>query len=348
MDINLGPFTISVDEIAALARRAHQRMRRRRRGFSDYFEVIGDPAIDYCVYQLGLRPLMPLIEILYFEYLNFLLRNDLVRKLIISPSVDLSQPVQDAGAFRLLKQRLELILGNYNGRFRLIDPLEQRAILSSVSLLSPDFLELVQYVGSGSFLSYIRNQLGLDVQSYAEFNRFHPEELRLVSVLVHLIQGYVVWQNLLSQELADINEDFNLGLLVWETGVDKLGLFHRLAVDRQSISLTVLLGKTCMIKRNTPLPAFDSEESINLFDGIPETCRKLSRLNRPEVSVYEDILLTILLSNYEFAEPEDQEIERFVKGLSLNYPPSKTALPTRQASRVLYYTSVLKGFYGKR
>jgi len=346
-EINLGPISINLREIKSISDKIFNYIKLNDNNFSEYFFIVGKSNIDYCVYQSGLRPYIPLIDLLYLEYLKYLLKKEVIKKLLIFPSVDLSFSDQDVEAFKFLEDRIKSIFKETINSIDIIDPFEQKTNVPSVSLLSNEFLKTLQYVSSKDFLKFIRERLGLEIKDYTEFNRYHPEELKLVSIFVHLVRCYIIWNKFLSIGLLKNNEHVNLGFLIWETEVDKLGLFHKLATGNKKITLTAMLGKSCMVNRNKPVPVFREGETINFFEEEPVIVKKLLQKNKTEIKIYENILLTILKENYNFsvAKGVSKKIKDFIKGFSLNNPSLEINSLSKSASRVLYYIVKLKEIY---
>lgn len=263
--------------------------------FDKYFSVIGAYEVNYVVYQLGLRPNIPLVDLLYLEFLHYLLKNKRVSEIILFPSVDLSYPTQTKDDFEAFKKNVFTIVRNYKNNMCFIDP-----FVSGVSveqLLSREFLQVIKHIGSIKFIKFIKNVLDWKGDSFGDFNKFHPDDIRLLTIYIHLIKGWIIRAYLIKNGIID-NRRLNLGIFMWETEVYKIGIFQWMAEHNSNLSITPILGKTIFYEKNKPLPVFDPKITICIFENFRDIILKLVNKKDKEIKKYVELLVTILMENY--------------------------------------------------
>jgi hypothetical protein len=279
---------------------------------------------EWCFYQLGLRPQIPIVDFYYLQYLLKLLRKDQIRKLVIYPSVDLSFPTQDILAFQQLEKRVLLIFGDQSHKVQLIDPVQQKHNLSSVALLSRDFLSSIQYIAGDDFQKKCRRILGDNHWTWQKCNRYHPEDLRLVSIYVHTVRGYIMWhflQEELNNRTSEVSHSLRVGFLIWETEMAKLAVFDQLSSQRpiSRLVLSPILGRTILLPRGKPLPVFEPDKTIALFSDLRASLKLLCQQDKQHNRLLSSILNTVLDANYGGAKQQTKsDLEGFAKELTLN------------------------------
>ena len=93
----------------------------RRPQLSQYFRLLGDvKSMDFLIYQLGLRPLIPVVDLLYFEYIKLLLKNNTnIKKVFVFPTPDLSWDEQDQKTYNTFENNLSRIFKDPKSLFPL-------------------------------------------------------------------------------------------------------------------------------------------------------------------------------------------------------------------------------------
>ncbi len=282
--------------------KATLRLFSRRRRFDAYFSIVGSGSVDFIIYQLGLRPSVPLVDLLYLEYLHAILRAGLADKLLIFPSPDLSYPDQDSGAFEQFKMNVLRVLRDQKARIDFIHPALLKEHTSD--LVSCDFLQVVRYVGGHEFIEFLKNVLNWRGKSVSDFNKFHPADMRFLSTYVHLLRGWAIRAYLLDNGI--LSKPVSVGFLIWETEVDKLGVFRWMAQRNPMMRVMPILGKSISFRRRCTIPVFEPSKTVYTFDEMHSTISKLHNKQPSEIEQYIRILRTILAENY------DDEVSRKV------------------------------------
>lgn len=313
--------------------------------FKRYFSVIGGSHVDHVIYQLGLRPTIPLMDLLYLEFLNGFLLEKRAKKLFIYPSADLSYPSQDKPEYEEFKTNVLRVLSSQKNKVCFMDP----SLLQSHTqdLVSKEFLQAVRYIGSRQFIAFLRDVINWTGNSVSDFNKFHPEDMRLLTVYVHLLRGWSIRQYLLESGIFD--KPVNLGFLMWETEVDKLGVFQWMAQHIPMMTITPILCRSITSQKNTPIPVFEPEKTIYIFDDMEKTLLKLANKQDREIKVYIEILSTIMAENYtndfnhKVACKDGQALFRQQQIMSTELANKKL---TRKGYIALYLTHKLRDKYG--
>jgi hypothetical protein len=282
----------------------------KRKQFTDYFRVIGSDRVNYLVYQLGLRPKIPLVDLLYLEFLHNLLIHDRIDKILLYPVVDLSYPTQTNRDFNEFVRHVTKVFHNYKNKIHIINPFN--ISVNTELLTASEFLETVKFVGSKEFIAFIKDKLDYKINNFCDFNKYHPYNIRLLSIFTHLIRNWMLYNYMEEKQL--LNARVNLGFIIWETEVDKLGFFVKLSSEKQNIILTPILGRTIFCGKNRVIPVFEYEKTLNVFDEWPDIILKLASKDDQEIEKYIEILSTILAENYQ----EDIELKiAYKKGIDL-------------------------------
>ena len=95
-----------------------------------------------------------------------------------------------------------------------------------------------------------------------------------MTTFVHLVRGWLISDYLKKQKIID-GSSVNLGFIIWETEVDKLGLFYRISAQNEGMDLTPIMGRTICTSKAEPIPTF-GPKALNAFDSIPDLILKLT------------------------------------------------------------------------
>jgi hypothetical protein len=323
MKIKIGPLTINKKDIAAVCSWLKLKSRSPR-SLSNYFRVINSEVVDVYVFQLGLRPNIPVIDLLYLSFLLEAIRNNRAKKIIIFPSVDLSSPWQDNAAAMLMKKYVKEFFCDRADQIDFIDPFSIAEQAKKVDLFSKEFLSIFRYISNSDFIQYANDQLKLNVKSYSDYCRFHPVELRLLNIYVHVARSYVIWKEKIEKMLPKEGEaPLKLGILIWETEVDKLGFFHWQRFENSAnIELSVALGGTLMADKHRALPVFDSSKALDILGEKVEIYRKICSMNSRELKLYREVLRTIrhVVYGHNVSQYETDSCRNLIEGISLTDP----------------------------
>jgi hypothetical protein len=269
---------------------------RGRPKLSDFFRVnTGSSVIEYFVHQFGIRPHLPLLDVLYLEYLHHLLKTKKVRRILIYPTVDLTSSNQSTSGFGELAQRIRAIFGAEPESVEVFTPFHPR-MLPNHELATPQFLEMLRYVGSEEHRRYLLLKHGLKVRSIDDFNKYHPKESRLVVLFTHIVGSWKILRDL--EERGFLHS--RLGFILWETEGDKLGVYRSMLHARADGELAVALGKTLFARRRVPLPVAEFDSALCVFVDPSRQWRVLATSSKKALARYVAILRAILRDNYGF------------------------------------------------
>lgn len=295
----IGGLTVAAVVIAlSRVRRVRQAIRKvafKKKMFDDYFLLKSADRVDYVVYQLGLRSKIPFVDLLYLEFLHHLLLIDRLGEIIIFPSIYLGQVSKQEQDFQTFKENALRIFSKYKRHIRIVHPFE--VTINAQDLLSPDFLETVKYIGSERFIRFLRDRFGMKIRNFHDFNKFFPEDMKLLNIYDHLIRGCIISRYLRENKIID-DEPLILGFMIWETEVAKLGLFQRISEHADNIVLTPIIGKTIYCGKNKTIPVYDPKDTLYIFEKGTDILLKLAKKNDRELRKYIEILTTILEQNY--------------------------------------------------
>ena len=228
--------------------------------------------MDYVIYELGLRPKIPLVDLLYLEFLHSLVASGRTEKILVFPSKDLTAPSQETRDLHEFTERVFSIFSKHKNQINVVDLFGVAP--PAQHLLSTDFLQSIKFIGSEEFLAIARNNLNLSIRGFGDFNKYHPKDIRLLSTFVHLVRGWLISDYLKKQKIID-GSSVNLGFIIWETEVDKLGLFYRISAQNEGMDLTPIMGRTIFTSKAEPIPTF-GPKALNAFDSIPDLILKLT------------------------------------------------------------------------
>jgi hypothetical protein len=270
---------------------------RSELNFSKYFVTHGSEVVDYVVYQLGLRPSIPIVDLLYLEFLHHLLINrSVTNKVIIYPVPDLSAPLGETGEVEYIefKKNVLSVFKSYEDQVTVLSHLP---ILPDVKeLLSSSFLNTVRYIGSEQYIKKVKRITKTEIKNYAHFNKHHPKELRLVNLFVHTMRGWISLRKL--ESVIDLHDGLRIGYLIWETELDKLGQFMCfLENKRMNVNCSIFMGKTLCAK-GRPLPVFDCNKTLDIFCSESVIVNLVSHVSNKAARKYIEILQVILKQNY--------------------------------------------------
>ncbi len=272
----------------------------------DYFTVIkGDAkSLDYVIYQLGTRSKIPVVDLLYLEYLHYLINTGYIKQVLLVPSPDLSSSDQSKGGLDEFEGNLKKIFKTTMGKVQIIK-------ISSSDTLRPfskEFLEVIEFVGSNEFIKYVNRFFSKQIKGYCDFNRYHPRERRLLALYSHIITAWTIVRYLRREQKITKDNPVNSGFLIWETELDKLGVYRHYARPQDGLSVTPMLGKTITFSKSffkeEPLPVFQEKGTVVVFNSTQDIIQRFSKgthnssFHTDEFRKYFEILSCILMSNY--------------------------------------------------
>jgi len=305
---------------------------RSELNFSKYFVTHGNDVVDYVVYQLGLRPSIPIVDLLYLEFLHHLLINgSITNKIIIYPVPDLSSPLGETGEleYNELKKNLQTVFKSHEDQVTVLSHLP---ILPDVKeLLSSSFLNTVQYIGSEQYIKKVKRITKTEIKDYTHFNKHHPKDLRLVNLFVHTMRGWISLRKL--ESIIDLHDGLRIGYLIWETELDKLGQFMCFWENKgMNVNCSIFIGKT-LCARGRPLPVFDCNNTLDMFCSESVIVNKVSHVSNKAARKYIEILHVILKQNYSESKSmkETKKLAiKWLEGRLISHPEEDVSLTKLQ------------------
>lgn len=262
----------------------------------DYFHLnLGDNAIDMACYQFGLRPKLPLMDVLYLELLNKQFKDEKIKKIIVFPTIDTSFESQTKEEFKRFKQNVNCILKNCDVEF--VDPY-RKSELTSREIIDKDFIDSILYLGDKEFYKGIKIFSGIEVSGIQDFNVYHkPEKIKPLAFITHVFKAWEVREYILKKIESTNKSDYVIGFLFWEVEYDKWGIYEKIGRDERVKESNIMLGKTQLDKDGIPIPVFN-EKAINIFDRKEDLLSKINDHTKDNIKKLMEIVTSILQDNY--------------------------------------------------
>jgi hypothetical protein len=271
----------------------------------DYFYISnGHNPTDLAVYQFGLRPNLPIPDILYLEVLKKMVKEKKIKKIAIFPTIDKSSLTQLKIDYTNFKNNIESVFCEHKNNIEFIDPF-RKSELTSTELIDKDFIDTLNYLNSTSFYNEVLKVSGQRIKGIQDFNKFHPKEKGVMTIVTHIFKAWEVREYLLDFIKKSNNENMNIGFIFWKLEFDKWGIYSRTAKDEKINELTFLIGKTIygrnnIFKKRKPIPVFVPNETIGVFDEKESIFEKIVRKHsKVHVSILIEIITAILKDNYQ-------------------------------------------------
>lgn len=319
-----------------------------RHYIDDFFVVAGKSEADVILYPLGLRPKVPVLDVLYMEFLKNHMKDESFGKLILFPTPDLSSPNQRVDEINKLSKNIQKVFGNLSDRVSIVNTFDHEAY-KDVSI-SVDFLKVVEYLDSEEFLSMANKILGRDVEGFSDFSKHHPEGKQLVSIINHIYNSWCL-RRFLDLEGYLSNGPNRIGIVFWMPELAKLGVVHQLK-HIEGITILGIAGKTIQFDWNKPLPAHDPEKTIRMFEDEGSVIKKISQKSSSECWQYTSIFKSILSDNFDIsteARGEKKKGENIFKEyiLSKHQGNKKFGISKTSKYRALATYKILKEEYDR-
>jgi hypothetical protein len=302
----------------------------------EYFREAGPDTIDIAIFELSLRPRIPLMDLLYFEYLKSRLFRGSIDRLVVAPwSGNDNTPGQRAE--HELAANLQKVFGKTWSKVTLVTSADLAGL--SAELLSYEFMKSLEALGDSSFLAQISSAVGYRVKSYRDINSGHPEALPARSLIEHAIRGWLMYKYL-DRHIFDDDSGkmIAVGILIWERELAKLLLPRNLQLSGHRIHPGLMLGRSITYRkgfRRVPMPNYESASAIEIFASADDLRAKCAAKSTSELSTTNDVVEAILAEN------------RY--GLDLAYSRASSLLDselTRSAETTYHSILTLRRMYG--
>ncbi|GAB3813451.1 hypothetical protein GCM10027605_57040 [Micromonospora zhanjiangensis] len=309
------------ERIGALAIERAARIRAHPTSFSDHFRGLRSSGTDYLAYTLTARPHLPLTDVLYFELIRYLLRENRVQAVLITiwwPRT-VAPKKSDEGERRLdetipyvryirhleteFLERLEFLHQFADGEET--SHTDSRRIPGDAGL--PDiFWSALKQLTSREYYSWVRN-LGVPARRLRHLNRARPGDQVLEGLVAHTIHNSrlapVVVERL--RRLGPrYGSELVLSVLFWELEVDRLAVYYELYDEQKNqpsairFTLNPIAGRTIRTSLRRASDNHTPGVALSLAKSSATQVERLSRLTRGEAAAYVRALTTVLTLNY--------------------------------------------------
>lgn len=291
-------------------RRAAEPQVRPSATMPKYFREAGPSRFDIVVYELSVRPHLPVMDLLYFEYLRSCLEAGTIETVYVVPwngyTVQTEATVADA-EMALLTRNLTSVFGGQWAKVEVVFGGELSRF--NDTLLSRDFFDSLERLGDSQFLGLASRLLNTKFKTIRDINSGHPEKTRPRALVEHSIRGWLIYNFLLEERLRELRPDqsCNIGSLMWERELVKTLLLRN--VQDQGAHWGMLVGASIGYRkrgRRQPLPTFEAATSIEVFGDFDEQVRKLETKSLAELRQTRKVMRTILSSKDPWWPAPDQ------------------------------------------
>lgn len=261
-----------------------------------FYTIKGHEPVDLLSYQFGLRPNIPIIDLLYLEFLKKMSLDKQIKKIIIFPTIDKSALTQN-------KQDLKKFTENIKKIFDvsidpvIVDPFRKSEITSK-ELIEASFIDAITHLDSKIFYNKVFDISKKKIQGLQDFNKFHPEKFRVLTLVTHIFKAWEVREYLLDYIQKSENKTMNVGFIFWEAEYDKWGIYNQTSEDERIDELTLLIGKSILTRKKNPIAVF-VPAAIGVFDEKAAILQKITTHDKKHISRLIKIVSTILQDNYK-------------------------------------------------
>lgn len=257
-----------------------------------YFRQQGNH-VDLAIYELSLRPDVPLMDLLYIEYLRGRLANGTIDNVVVVPWSGWRDESNTEGENRIRKH-LGAIFGPYFPRVMVVTAAMLQEHADSV--FENQFFEEVGSLGNSQFLRNASAVMGYRFRSYHDINQGHPETHQARSIVEHTVRGWLISKFVETEILCEPNAPRVIGSLMWERELTKLLLLRNLQDWHEDVECLLMLGRSVEFRSGLsrrPIPTF-AGGAITAF-GEPGAQRELiARKSKAELRQTNRLLFDIL------------------------------------------------------
>jgi hypothetical protein len=309
-----------------------------------YFKEAGPRQLDVAVYELSLRPKIPLMDLLYLEYLKQRLENGTVGRVYVVPWSGNQDSDEHRDAETLLRCNLERVFGTSFPKITILFSSDLAPL--SNDLLADDFFGQLEALGDSDFLRECSLTMGHRFKSYHDINSGHPEALQARSLVEHSIRGWLIFRYLIGMklEVAPGSKSPSIGVLMWERELTKLLLLRNLETRLPDARFGLMLGKSVTYRtgmRRVPLPTYQGGETLEIFVDLDELAEKCSTKTVSELAVVTEIVSAIL----EVNRSPDSPISLMTSGHHTAKSSSGVSLE-KHAQTAFQHVCTLRQLYG--
>ena len=264
---------------------------------NDYFYVNdGYGKLDFVVYQFGLRPKLPVIDVLYLELLNKMQKKGKINKIVIFPTLDKSYKTQNEEDFEELKDNVSKIFCDCIEKLEFVTPFRDSEITQK-EILDDEFTKALEHLGSDSFYLEVKNKTKIKLKGIQDFNKHYEKKDKFITLITHIFKAWEVRQYLLNHILNSEKVNVNVGFIFWEVQFDKWGIYDKASEEEKVNKVSLLIGKSIVDSNKNPVPVF-KHKAIGLFESEVEILTKIINYSDEHIKILMSIITAILQDNY--------------------------------------------------
>lgn len=316
-------------------RNAQVKNPRQSTTFADYFRE-QDDRLDIGVYELSLRPDVPVMDLLYFEYLRSRIAAGSINEVVVIPWSGWRDDANAEGE-QTVQERVRAIFGDYSSRVTVVtaDDLQ----VHGTAIFDNRFFEQVGNLGDSEFLEFASSAMGYRFRSYEDINRSHPDSHRARSIVEHTVRGWLIFKYLESSRLDQAAAPLKIGSLMWEQELTKLLMLRNLE-EHDGVECSVMVGRTVSFgrRRRKAIPTFD-RKAIEVFGDIDEMRELLSKKSRAELRTTQKVLNDILDARPKLS---------VITAIGSPHPADENLALNGDALGVLRTLRIVRALYGVR
>ncbi len=275
----------------------------KKRTVNSFFHIRrGENKTDLVAYQFGLRPNLPIIDILYLELLKSNHKNNRIEKIVIFPTIDKSITKQTEYELELFKNNLNKVFCHDETCFEIVNPFRDSS-LTSKELIEEKFIDTLSYLGHKNFYSQVKSISKYKIKGIQDFNKYHGKDKLIMTLITHVFKAWEVREYILEYIKNSNKEKMNIGFIFWEVEFDKWGIFDRTSKNDEIQEVALFIGKSIYGKENIfsrykPIPVF-TNDALGVFDEKHEILEKITKHSNKQVKILNSILTAILHDNYD-------------------------------------------------
>lgn len=280
--------------------------------FPEYFRE-QDSELDLAIFELSLRPDVPIMDLLYMEYLRRRLEEGSIKHAVIVPWSGWRDDHNEDAEQEIIAN-LDAVFGELRQRVTVVTAAMLQRHANSV--FQNHFFEEVGQLGDSEFLRRASAVMGYRFRSYHDINQGHPETHQARSIVEHTVRGWLISQYVESDFLQQADAPKRIGALMWERELTKLLLLRNLNSKHPELACSLVLGATVSYRRHLrrhPIPTFTGG-TITAFGDWAEQQQLLSRKPKQELRRVSAVLSEIL--------DGDSNSVNFASWAVPNWPPA--------------------------
>lgn len=252
-----------------------------------------EPQVDLVIYELSLRPNMPVLDLLYFEYLRSRLADGSIKKAVIVPWSGWRDET-NTEAERKIQRNIASVFGRLAEHVTVVtaDMLQEHA----GSVFENHFFEVVGNLGNSEFLRNASAVMGYRFRSYHDINQGHPETHQARSIVEHTVRGWLIAKYIECEHLEKPDGPRKVASIMWERELTKLLLLRNLLETHPELECSLILGASVNYRRRMrshPVPTF-VDTALTVFGDAGQQFDLIRRKSHAELRRTNQVLMDIL------------------------------------------------------